>query len=466
MTPDPISGCSMTHGQITLMSVRIVRASWLLAAALAWPLTAQAQGWDVRATGEYTRAASETADTAERFASLDAQTKLWKLVIDRLMTSPQVKALGLTRNQVSASVAGLIEPPVPEKVTRGTPVRVDLVLHVDEAAMATRLDAAHYDVEAARDLLDTWKRISQLQNTLAAKPSAPAAAAKGAKPAVDPKRRARVALQINVLLAQASAALVRQETGTTSVPVLAPGALARARTLVEGALMLDETNRDARMQMGSIFLLEEDLDEALRVFSQAVKQSPRSAYAHNKLGNVFYAQGSLPEAEKEFAEAIRLSPGDAISHSDLGETFRIQGNVPKALEHFHEAIRLLPHYMDPRHNLGITLASEQRIPEALVQFREAVRLRPSSARGHYNAAIVLADLDEDEESAKEWREAVRLNPNNYNAHYNLGEMLRLTGELADSAKEFREYVNRAPDSPQTERNKQRAMSYIKAFEEQ
>ena len=45
-------------------------------------------------------------------------------------------------------------------------------------------------------------------------------------------------------------------------------------------------------------------------------------------------------------------------------------------------------------------------------------------------------------------------------------MLRLTGELADSAKEFREYVNRAPDSPQTQRNKQRAMSYIKAFEEQ
>jgi hypothetical protein len=59
-----------------------------------------------------------------------------------------------------------------------------------------------------------------------------------------------------------------------------------------------------------------------------------------------------------------------------------------------------------------------------------------------------------------------LNPNHYNAHYNLAEMLRLLGELEESAKEFREYVNRAPDTPATRRNKEKAMTYIKAFEEQ
>jgi tetratricopeptide (TPR) repeat protein len=68
-------------------------------------------------------------------------------------------------------------------------------------------------------------------------------------------------------------------------------------------------------------------------------------------------------------------------------------------------------------------------------------------------AVVIAKLE------------VRLNPNHYSAHYNLGEMLRLAGNLEESAKEFREYVNRAPDNPHTQRNKERARSFIKAFEE-
>jgi tetratricopeptide (TPR) repeat protein len=438
----------------------------LLLTAVALPMHASAQQWDAKATGEYVRAAGETAETGERNATLDAQTKLWKLVVDHLMTSsPAVKTLNLTRDQVSAYVAGLVEMPAPQKVTRGTTVRVDTLVHVTDDDLNARLDATHHDLEAARDLVDTWRRIDQLQRTLAGRRPAGAPAARGRTTAADP-RKARVALQINALLAQASAALVRQEIGTSSLPELAPGALARARGLVERALMLDDTNAAARAHMGDIFLLEGNLDEAERVFRDAVRQTPSSALAHNRLGNVLYQQARMPDAEKEFLEAIRLAPDDAINHSDLGETYRYEDQAAKAIDEFQTAIRLAPHYMDPRHSLGITLIMQQRAAEALVQFREAIRLRPSSARGHYNAALLLADLEEDEESAKEWREAVRLNPNNYNAHYNFAEMLRLTGELEESAKEFRVYVDRAPDTPATQRNKQRARTYIKAFEEQ
>ena len=434
--------------------------------AIALPMPAAAEQWDARASGEYTRAAADPADVAERAAILDAQTKTWKLVVDRLMmSSPTVKTLNLSRDQVSAYVAGLIETPAPAKVTRGTTVRVDTLVHVNDEALDAQLDATHHDLEAARDLRATWARIQQLQRTLAAKsPAAPARS--GGKPTSDARRQARLALQINVLLAQASATLVRREIGTSSLPELEPGALMKARGLVERALMLDDVNRDARTQMGAIFLLEQNLDEAERVFREAVRQTPSSAVAHNRLGNVLFQQARLPDAEKAFAEAIRLAPDDPINHSDLGETFRYEDKVPQAIGEFQTAIRLAPYYMDPRHALGIMLVMNQRAAEALVQFREAIRVRPSSARGHYNAALLLADLEEDEESAKEWREAVRLNPNNYNAHYNFAEMLRLTGELEESAKEFRAYVDRAPDTPATQRNKQRARTYIKAFEEQ
>lgn len=111
--------------------------------------------------------------------------------------------------------------------------------------------------------------------------------------------------------------------------------------------------------------------------------------------------------------------------------------------------------------LAAYLAGIIELPEP----KEVIRLRPNSALGHFNAATALADMEKDEEATQALREAVRLNPNHHNAHYNLGEMLRLTGNLVESAKEFREYVNRAPDGPGTQRNKERARSFIKAFEE-
>jgi tetratricopeptide (TPR) repeat protein len=447
------------------------RTIGLLLAAIALPMHASAEQWDAKATGEYVRAAGESAEIGERNATLDAQTKVWKLVVDHLMmTSPTIKALNLTRDQVSAYVAGLVEMPAPQKVTRGSTIRVDTLVHVDDDDLNARLDATHHDLEAARDLVDTWTRIDQLQRTLTGRRQAGAPAGRGATTTTTTTtagvRKARIALQINALLAQASAVLVRQENGTSSLPEVAPGAVAKARGLVERALQLDDMNAAARMHIGDVFLLEGNLDEAERAFREAVRQNPASAIAHNKLGNVLYQQARMPDAEKEFTEANRLAPNDPINHSDLGETYRYEDKVAKAIDEFQTAIRLAPHYMDPRHSLGITLVSQQRAAEALVQFREAIRLRPTSARGHYNAALLLADLEEDEESAKEWREAVRLNPNNYNAHYNFAEMLRLTGELEESAKEFRVYVDRAPDTPATQRNKQRARTYIKAFEEQ
>ena len=47
-------------------------------------------------------------------------------------------------------------------------------------------------------------------------------------------------------------------------------------------------------------------------------------------------------------------------------------------------------------------------------------------------------------------------PNHYNARYNLGELFRLESKFDESAKQFREYLRLAPDTPQNQRNIQRA----------
>ncbi|HWV93694.1 MAG TPA: tetratricopeptide repeat protein, partial [Vicinamibacterales bacterium] len=90
---------------------------------------------------------------------------------------------------------------------------------------------------------------------------------------------------------------------------------------------------------------------------------------------------------------------------------------------------------------------------------------PDSTIGYYNLAYALADLDRDVESAAALREVIRINPNHYNAHYNLGELFRLEGKYDESAKRFREYLRLAPDTPQNQRNIERARGFVQKFED-
>jgi Tfp pilus assembly protein PilF len=448
-------------------TVTMKSVAWGCAVALLFAAAASAQQWEARATGEHTATAADTPEAAQSLATIDATRKLLKLVAGRVSETAAVKELKLTDVQLAAYVAGIVQAPDTVAVTRETSVvRAPMSMPVDVDAAARLIGAAHVDGETARDLIDTWARVERLSAKLATDARAITTAAPAARAkAVEVRQQTLTSLRVNLLLSQVSGALIRQETGTTSIPIVSDEGLTRARTLAQRAMALDETNGDAIARMGDVLLAEDKPEEAEPAFREALRQDPTSGVNHNKLGNAIYLQGKMQDAAAQFNEAIRLNPKDAISHSDLGDTLKAQRNLAGAIAEYREAIRLDPTYVAARHNLGITLASQQRVPEALAEFQEAVRVQPTSARAHYNAAIALADLEKDEESAKEWREAVRLNPNNFNAHYNAGEMLRLIGELKESAKEFREYVNRAPDTPATQKNKARARTFIEAFEE-
>ena len=427
---------------------------------------AGAQTLEIRASGEYTAGNNDTPEVAKQLATLDAGFKAYDRAVAQLGELPSVKKLRLTELQVAAYVAGFVELPAGVNTANGKVHRSEIVVRMDEKA-AARIATLHEDAEASLDLVEALKHSRELRDQLTQDNRAVASAsAADAVKAIQTRQRTIQKLEAYPLLSHARFSLARHELGPSSARVSSEDDRHRAMTLVERAIAIDSTNPDARRVAGDIFLMGDEPIQAEREYRDVLKQNPNSSIDHNKLGNALMEQGDIPEAAAEFKEAIRLNPKDAISHADLGLIYRAEQNSSSAIGEFREALRIDPNYVDAHNYLGITLASQGQIPEALTEFQEIIRIRPDSSLGHFNAATALADLEKDDEAAKALREAVRLNPNHYNAHYNLGEMLRLLGELEESAKEFREYVNRAPDTPATRRNKEKAMTYIKAFEEQ
>jgi tetratricopeptide (TPR) repeat protein len=427
---------------------------------------ARAQAIDIRASGEYTARSNDTPEVAKQLAAIDAGFKAHDRAAMQLGDLPSVKNLRLTELQLAAYVAGLVELTEPLGTVAGSVYRSEIVARLNDQAVS-RIATLHEDTEASLDLVETLKRSRDLrerlaQDNLAVGSASPADLTK----AVQARQQTIQKLQASPLLAQARFAVARHELGPASARVSSEEGRRRAMTLVERAIAINATNPDARRVAGDIFLMEDRAPQAEKEYRDVLKQNPDSSIDHNKLGNALMEQGDIEEAVAEFKEAIRLNARDAVSHADLGLILRAQQNLSGAIAEFREALRIDPGYVDAHNYLGITFAGQGQTPEALAEFQEIIRIRPNSALGYFNAATALADLEKDEEAAKSLREAVRLNPNHYNAHYNLAEMLRLLGELEESAKEFREYVNRAPDNPATRRNKEKAMTYIKAFEEQ
>jgi tetratricopeptide (TPR) repeat protein len=415
---------------------------------LAMCASAGAQSLDIRETGEYTRKDADAVNDARQLAALDAGLKALDSARTSLAALPAINALGLSKTEMDAYLNGILELGAPQNSDDGKIFKSQISLRIDAAEIARKLERLQQDWEVSRDLMETERRSERLRGSLTA----------------GNRQNLLQKIRSNHMLAQARAALTRQETGTTSAPIISEEERQRARQIVDRVLQQDPSSVDARRVLGDVLVEEDDSEAAEKEFRAVVKENPKSAIDHNKLGNALLSQGKDSEAIAEFREAIRLDSRDFVSHSDLGVVLRGQQDA-EALAEFREAIRIEPRYVDAHNNLGIALATQGKTPEALAEFTEIIRLRPNSALGHFNAATALADLEKDEESTNELRAAVRLNPNHYNAHYNLGEMLRLTGQLEESAKEFREYVNRAPDNPRTQRNKERARGFIKAFEE-
>jgi tetratricopeptide (TPR) repeat protein len=431
--------------------------AWLFVMLCAGPGLAQTPPADIRVTGEHPLAGGDTPELARQLALLDARHKVWQAAIEQLQRRADLKTLRLTPTQLEVYTAVILEPseePTPSP-DPGAPVRVRLRLGLDAADAVGRMTALRKDQDATRELVEAWTQMQRLRTQLADRA--------GASP--EDRQRMVTRLSVQHLAARAVAALARTEDATVGGRVPSAEGQARAQQLAQEALALLPDSPEAHIVMGDLAVEARDPDAAEAEFRKAVLAADSGA-SRTRLAEALRLQGKFSDAIAQLREAIRIEPGYARAHSDLGLVLRAEGNVAEAVVEYREALRLDPDSIDAHNGLAVTFAGQKRLDDAVAEFREIVRIDPDSAIGYYNLAYALADLDRDEESAAALREVIRINPNHYNARFNLGELFRLEGKFDESVKQFREYVRLAPDTPQNQRNLQRARSYIEKFQEQ
>lgn len=252
------------------------------------------------ATGEYRMGDNDTRTDAKRLALLDAKRLALEKSGTYIESITEVKNFNLTREEVRAYTAGIVE--VIEQATRTTMegetsvVGVEVTVKIDTDVVARQIDALRKDESGKSELLRFRIETERLRQEIDAKTRE--LASLHTKPQVETaitqrRQLARKAFA-NEFIQKAVAAygefvFAWANPGGRKSEFNPPAieALSRMRGLTEQALALDSSNAEAKRMMAKVLLREGDYlvehgsnDDAILKFQEALHLRPNDASVH------------------------------------------------------------------------------------------------------------------------------------------------------------------------------------------
>jgi tetratricopeptide (TPR) repeat protein len=188
------------------------------------------------------------------------------------------------------------------------------------------------------------------------------------------------------------------------------------------------------------------------VFERARQVTQDNYLAVTLLGSVRAGEGDLDGAMELYREALREKANYPEAHFFMARALEQEGKMDQAVPEYMTALRLNPFFQQAHIFLGLLLAREKKYDEAAAHYEAVLKINPQSAVAHNDLARVLQSEGRLEESIRHYSAALQCDPNLAEAHNNLGILYLQKGELAESTRQLREALRLKPGDVETECN--------------
>ncbi len=205
-------------------------------------------------------------------------------------------------------------------------------------------------------------------------------------------------------------------------------------TLFGRAMAVTANNYLAMTLVGSMEADKGKLEEAIRLYRQALACKPEYPEAHFFLGRALERKGQTAAAMSEYSEALRLRPDFDAAHILVGLLLAKEKKFDQAVVHYQAALKSAPESAPAQSDWGMALMKQGRWQESIAHYEEAVRLDPELAEAHNNLGIGYLQMGRAAEGVRELRAALRINPGDAETQYNLGQALNQEQEWAEAAR--------------------------------
>ena len=222
-----------------------------------------------------------------------------------------------------------------------------------------------------------------------------------------------------------------------SVPALAglsEALLAEKRyNAVIDALSTAPRDEVLRLNLAIAYSKNDQLDQAVQILADLVKEHPDYAQAHLNLGILYTQQQRYREATDEFQTAMKIDPANDAARASCIKSLIILGQLDEALPMAEEHLRRNPRDAEALYLLGAVQRQRGQYAEAEPVLSKAVALQPDYYDSRYDLGFSLAKLGRRAEARVQLERALNLKPDSSEARFQLATVLRAMGmkEQAD-----------------------------------
>jgi len=156
---------------------------------------------------------------------------------------------------------------------------------------------------------------------------------------------------------------------------------------VSNGLAGDRSQARSLLDKGKELYRNDQDDEAVKAFAEAVRLDPELAEAHFRLALGYESLGKQEDAEKEFKKAVEAykkylaeHSDDAEAHYDLGQTYAGLGQFSEAIREYREATKRKEDDPDMFYDLGVAHTKLAQYDAAAAAFSKSLELDPDYYR--------------------------------------------------------------------------------------
>ena len=156
-------------------------------------------------------------------------------------------------------------------------------------------------------------------------------------------------------------------------------------------LVLDDTHWQAAYNLGTAFLAQGNMAEAIQAYHRAAQLNPQDADIHFNLGLACKRAGRLEEARQSYLCAMEIAPDDAEVHYNLALVHKALGCKDEAITALEIAVALRPDYGAAYGNLGVLYLDQDRVEEAIACYQRLIELDHNTASARHILAALTGE---------------------------------------------------------------------------
>jgi tetratricopeptide (TPR) repeat protein len=201
-------------------------------------------------------------------------------------------------------------------------------------------------------------------------------------------------------------------------------------------------------QRGSAHIPQQQWQQALECYQEAVRVDPGHAAAHAYMGNVLRQLGKANEALVAYDRAIVIKPDYAEVHYNRASLLQQAGQPGPALASYEAAVASNSAFVEAHCSRGDLLQQLGRPDEAHASYNTAISVNSGFAKAYLHRGALRQQLGQHGGAAADYRQAIALRPDyagDPNIHFNRGSCLSDLKEWAGAIESYQGAIALRPD---------------------